>query len=145
MALPTSYATENEFALWMHKVLGRAKHVAEYLEWDAPTVDSVGEYEDAVNEALAVYGQSDITAVTDIHLLHKIGRVELWRLVAERTVAEHDEIVREVRAERKFSQIHKHALQMVEMFEKQLPAAYRKSSPRTPFSSTSARSQVKFG
>lgn len=143
MPLPSSYASEIEFAQWMHGVLGQDAHVSGYFEWAKPEEDT-GEYKDAVNEALAVYGQSNITAVDNIHLLHKIGRVELWRMVSERAVAEYDETGRDAATVRNLSQIYDHALKMMVLAEKRVPSGYY-TSGRKPFGSQSVQNVARYG
>jgi SAM-dependent MidA family methyltransferase len=140
MALPTSYATEIEFATWMHGILGQTANMSGYLKWSAPGEDT-GKYADAVNEAIAIYGAADITAVTNVHLLHQIGRVELWRMVAERTVAYHDYRALDDNAENKRSQIHKQAKALMESALKRMPKGYYSNSS-VPFGSQTVDNAV---
>ncbi|MCC6490679.1 MAG: hypothetical protein IT364_24550 [Candidatus Hydrogenedentes bacterium] len=85
MAIPTSY-TEATFAAYLHSELGP---VASSLAW---TVDA-GDYDEAVNDALLMYGVTDIAGITgaeNIQKLRLLGKLAAWRRVLEHTAGDHD-------------------------------------------------------
>lgn len=85
--MAVSSYTENGLKLYMHAMLGD-NEVAAALDWSVED----GDYDEALNEALLVYGTSDITAVTgnaNIRKLRAIARMELWRNVMARTTHRH--------------------------------------------------------
>lgn len=73
MAAPASY-TEATLATYMHTTLGA---IAGALSWTV----AGNSYAEPVNEALLVYGVSDIAAATEIQKLRAIARREAWRAV----------------------------------------------------------------
>lgn len=84
MPVPTSY-TEEELAQYMHAALGKT---AEALNLTAPA-----SYEEAVNDALLAYGQTDITQITGaaaIQKLRALARVAAWRFVIANFAALYD-------------------------------------------------------
>jgi hypothetical protein len=84
MPVPTSY-TEEELAQYMHAALGK---VAEALGLTAP--DS---YEEAINDALLAYGQTDIAQISGtagVRKLRALARVAAWRFVIANFAALYD-------------------------------------------------------
>lgn len=88
MPAPASY-TEQTLAQYMHTIITNDDKVTELvttLLWNVAN----GSYEEAVNEAMLVMGVSDVTSLTSlesIRQLRAVARMELWRLVVQRTVA----------------------------------------------------------
>ena len=109
MAAPASY-TETTFKTYLH---GRLGSLADALQWTV----AGGNYDEAVNDALLAYGESDITQITtamNINLLRAYGRYFLWKSVAEATVNEIDYTHADSGATYKHSQIHKQAKEMMQ-------------------------------
>ena len=109
MAAPTSY-TETTFKTYLH---GRLGSLADAFQWTV----AGGNYDEAVNDALLAYGESDITQITtamNINLLRAYGRYFLWKSVAEATVNEIDYTHADSGATYKHSQIHKQAKEMMQ-------------------------------
>jgi len=85
MALPASY-TEATLKSFIHAELGTH---ASYLEW---TVDG-GSYDEIVNDALGMYGASDIATITgasNIQKLRTIARLCAYRKVMDQYAAKFD-------------------------------------------------------
>lgn len=85
MAIPLVYS-ELALSEYMHQVLGR---MAGRLAW------AVGEhsYDEIVNDALTVYGNQDISAITgssNIEKLRAVARFSVWRAAAEHLSADYD-------------------------------------------------------
>jgi hypothetical protein len=80
MPLPTSY-TESDLAVFMHIVTETA---AAALGWTALTFDA-----EPVNDALILYGVSDIAQATDIPKLRAAARVAAWRAIVQATAGMH--------------------------------------------------------
>lgn len=102
MAVPTSY-TEQSLMNYMHEALSG---VGDVLGFDPPHA-----YDEAVNEALLVYGETDITAVSgarNIRKLRAVARVEAWRKVMAATAIDYD-FRREDGAQYSRSQMHAQA------------------------------------
>jgi hypothetical protein len=74
MAAPTSY-TEKSLAEFMHAELGR---VANVLTYNVGASDP-GDYAEAVNESLLIYGAETIDAAADIAKLRAIAREQAWK------------------------------------------------------------------
>jgi len=109
MAAPASY-TETTFKTYLH---GRLGSLADAFQWTV----AGGNYDEAVNDALLAYGESDITQITtamNINLLRAYGRYFLWKSVAEATVNEIDYTHADSGATYKHSQIHKQAKEMMQ-------------------------------
>ena len=108
MAAPSSY-TETTFKTYLD---GRLGSLASVLGWNVAD----GSYNEAVNDTLLAYGESDITAITtaaNINLLRAYGRYFLWKSVAEATVNEIDYTHADSGATYKHSQIHSQAKAMM--------------------------------
>lgn len=106
----TAYASEEAFAAYLHRALNRGGFAAA-LGWSVPGDD----YDDAVNEALALVGASDITAITStsaIRQLNAAGKVALWRQVMEATTHFRDNRTNDG-SSAQMSQIHAHAKAML--------------------------------
>lgn len=104
MPIPTSY-TEESLMYFMHDAL---EGVGEVLGFDPPD-----DYREACNEALMVYGASDVTAVSGIFNIRKlraVARVEAWRKVMSATTGDYD-FRREDGAQYSRSQINAQARQ----------------------------------
>lgn len=83
----TAFTTELQLAKYMHDLLGQSGF-GEQLNFDP----DLGDYGEAVDEALLALGVSDITAVTNTQGLRQLraaARVELWRMVMGRTAGKH--------------------------------------------------------
>jgi hypothetical protein len=74
MPAPTAY-TEKSLAEFMHSELGR---VATVLGYSVGSNDA-GDYAEAVNETLLVYGANTITDATSIQKLRALARLEAWK------------------------------------------------------------------
>ena len=103
MPVPVSY-TEEELVAYQHAVLGKTATV---LDWTV----SGGDYDEAVIDALVLYGVSTIAAATDIDKLRACARLAVWRAVAADTAGYND--VAEDQQSFKLSQVHDHAASMV--------------------------------
>ena len=117
MAAPTSY-TETTLREYLH---GRLGSFASVLGWNVAD----GSYNEAVNDTLLAYGESDITAITtaaNINLLRAYGRYFLWKSVAEATVNEIDYTHADSGATYKHSQIHKQAKDMMKLVADEIVA-----------------------
>jgi hypothetical protein len=79
MALPASY-TEQTIAQYMHNTLGQT---ATLLGWADPAGGVVSPYDEAVNDALLLYGVSNISTATDIAKLRAAARLAIWRRVVD--------------------------------------------------------------
>lgn len=82
MALPAGY-DELQLASYMHTTLGA---MATRLGWSV----AVGDYSEAVNEAVAAYGADDITSITgreNLRKLRALARREAWRSVVQSLAA----------------------------------------------------------
>ena len=104
MAVPTSY-TETELKTYMHTVIGS---MANHLKF---TVAS-GSYDEALNDALFSYGQTDISLITgqsSIYLLRAYARYAVWVLVVNSTANEIDYTHADSGATYKHSQLYDHA------------------------------------
>lgn len=85
MALPAGY-TEGTLAAYMHDVLGP---VATALGWTV----LAGNYDEAVNEAVALMDTDDVTTITGreaIMALRTAARREVWRAVMQATAGHYD-------------------------------------------------------
>ena len=108
MAVPTVY-TETSLKEYMH---GRLGNLAAALRWTVAD----GHYNEALNDTLFAYGQTDISQITgaaNINLLRAYARYFLWKSVAEATVNEIDYTHADSGATYKHSQIHKQAKEMM--------------------------------
>lgn len=103
MAVPTSY-TDDELAGYMHAALGAT---AVTLGWSV--VESV--YAEPVNDALILYGVSDISDATDIDKLRAAARLAAWRAVAAETATNFRFRAGQQSFDRQ--QVHEHALAMI--------------------------------
>lgn len=81
MAAPTSY-TEATLATFMLTELG---DVAGVLEWTAQA-----DVQEAINEALLVYGVNDIADATDISKLRALARRQAWRSAVNSLTTRYD-------------------------------------------------------
>ena len=110
MAVPTSY-TETTLKTYMHSVLGG---LSADLKWTV----AGGSYDEALNDTLFGYGQTDISLITgsaSIQLLRAYARYFLYRSVAMATVGKMDYTHADSGATYKFSQIHKQAKEMMQI------------------------------
>ena len=108
MAVPTSY-TETTLKTYMHSVLGG---LSADLKWTV----AGGSYDEALNDTLFGYGQTDISLITgsaSIQLLRAYARYFLYFFVAMATVGKMDYTHADSGATYKFSQIHKQAKEMM--------------------------------
>lgn len=109
MSVPTSY-TETTLKEYMHAVIG---NMASALSFTV----AGGSYDEALNDALFGYGQTDITQVSgsdNIQLLRAYARYYAWRLVAFNTAGEFDYTHADSGATYKRSQMHKQAKDMMQ-------------------------------
>lgn len=74
MALPASY-TETTLAAYMHAALGQIAAALSYA-------NTLAEYQEAVNDALELYGVSDVAQATDISKLRACARLCAWTKAA---------------------------------------------------------------
>lgn len=81
MAAPSSY-TESSLADFMIAALGE---VAAALGWTA-----LQDVQEAVNDALILYGASDAASASDIPKLRALGRVAAWRMAVASLTARFD-------------------------------------------------------
>lgn len=108
MTVPTAY-TETTLKTYMHTVLGA---LAADLKWTV----AGGSYDEALNDTLFGYGQTDISLITgsaNLQLLRAYARYFLYRSVAMATVGKMDYTHADSGATYKFSQIHKQAKEMM--------------------------------
>lgn len=120
MAYPSGY-TEATLKAYMHTVLTTKMTGSEILGWSVAS----GDYDEAVNESLAVYGVDDITTISgrdNIRLLRAIARQELWRAVATATAGFFDYDHGDSDAVYKRSQVHKQAKSMLALAEAEVEA-----------------------
>ena len=118
MAAPNSY-TEEEFKQYL---AGRIGSMADHLKWTVAD----GDYDEAVNDALLYYGQSDITKITgqdNIQLLRAYGRYAVWKSVAEATVNQIDYTHADSGATYKHHQMYDQALGMMKQAADDVAAA----------------------
>lgn len=123
MAIPSSY-TEAELGAYMQSLITQDTTVNELTSQLSWSVDN-DSYDEAVNEALAVYGTDDISTITgfsNIRSLRIIARVELWRLVMQRTVPAYQATDGRLAASR--NQLYEHAKDMYNMFLSEASAYY---------------------
>lgn len=116
MAAPTAYATEDEFATYLHGVLGD-DDVARQLGWSV----TGGDYGEAIDEALLRLGADAITEFSgrqEMRKLRAVGRRELWRLVAQRTAGNHDSETEG--GTTSYSQVHKQAVTMFKIADAEM-------------------------
>lgn len=109
MAVPTDY-TEEQLKTYMH---GRLGSMASFLKWTVAD----GDYDEALNDVLFAYGQTDISLITgadNIRLLRAYSKFFLWKSVAEATINEIDYTHADSGATYKHSQLHKHAKEMMD-------------------------------
>ena len=86
MALPTSYATEAEFAAYLH---GCLYGIAGVLAW---SVDE-GSYDEIINDTLVAYGTSDLDSITgesNIVKLRALGKYYVWRAAVDGLASKYD-------------------------------------------------------
>lgn len=110
MPVPTGY-TEDTFKDYMHGRLGKMSSI-DALKWTVAD----GDYDEALNDTLFAYGQTDIALITgngNIQLLRAYGRYFLWKSVAEATIKQHDYTHADSGATYKFSQMHEQAKEMM--------------------------------
>lgn len=69
--VPTSYS-ETQLKAYMHSILAT---VADALGWSVVN----NNYDEAVNDTLLAYGESDIADATDITKLRALAAVAVWR------------------------------------------------------------------
>jgi len=84
MAYPTSY-TESTLKVYMHTILA---DVATVLGWG-----TASNYGEAVNEAIATYGASDVTTIIgreNLYKLRALARREVWRAACGALAAKFD-------------------------------------------------------
>jgi len=114
MAAPTSY-TEYTLANYMHTLIANDDLVNELvttLKWNVTN----GSYNEAINETLLVLEVDDIASISGrdaIRQLRAVARMELWRLVVQRTVPAYQ--VSDGVATTSRNQIWEHAKAMLEM------------------------------
>lgn len=121
MTAPTSY-TEDGLRTYMHSIIAHDDTCSELASSMAWAVASSA-YDEAINEALLVYGTADITTISgigNIRQLRAIARMELWRLVAGRTVDKYQTSEGAVSISK--NQIHEHAVVMLDMAESEAAA-----------------------
>ena len=88
MPIPTSY-TEKTLAEYMHTMLGKT---AQALSLQL-SPDGAGDYAEAVNDALLLYGAEDISTITGVAAIQKVralARVAAWRHVVNNFAALYD-------------------------------------------------------
>lgn len=103
MAAPSAY-DENTLADYMQAALGQT---ATALDLEA----AEGDFTEAVNDALLLYGADSIDDATDIDKLRAAARLAAWRMVEAQTAAHYQRRVGDVSLNRQ--QIHEHAVAMV--------------------------------
>lgn len=81
MALPASY-TEADLGTFIRTALGE---VAGTLGWT-----TLGHVQEAVNDAIAMYGEATVAECTDIRKLRAAARVAGWRLAIASLTARYD-------------------------------------------------------
>lgn len=120
MPVPTSY-DEDQLALYMHAILGE-DDTAKELEWTVAGLD----YDEAVVETLFAMGVDSLATVTGrdaIRKLRVLARVELWRLVAQRTAGRFNQSMTNVGgASYSKAQVHEHAKAMLVQAESEAVA-----------------------
>lgn len=79
MALPAGYS-ELTLAQYMHGSLGAT---AALLGWDEPDESVTAPYDEAVNDALLLYGVSDIDQATEIKKIRIAARLAIWQRVLD--------------------------------------------------------------
>ncbi len=104
--------TETTFQHYLHSVLGRDE-LGQSLDWSVDNHD----YLDALDEALLILDETDITQFTsseDLRKLRAVGRVEVWRSVMSRTAGDYDVKLQDG-SDYKRSQLHAHASKMFDV------------------------------
>lgn len=107
MAIPSSY-TEQQLAQYMADLIGT--DLGERLNWTV----AGGDFDEAVNAALLLYGVDDISTISgraNIHKLRVAARVEVWRLVMQAT-AHYHAFTTELGGSHSLDQIHQQARDM---------------------------------
>lgn len=153
MAIPTSYTIESftdylryEVLLNFGVVLGWSENIPRgtVVHADSPNVNI---FESIINDALLDLGKSDISEVTGsiVNRFRGIGRIELWRRVASYTAFDYNTTVDEAGMVR--NQIHRHALEQLEMTEEDYESTFPEigdsvNLPQLPATTTKTKIKV---